>query len=1193
MADLAVGLAKSVVEGALTKAQSAIEEDSRLRQSARRDLVFITGEFQMMQSFLKLADDERARNIVVRTWVRQIRELAYDVEDCIEFVLHLDQKSQWWRRLLPPFIAAATQPLDEAIAEIRQLKARVEDVSSRNARYSLISDSGSKPAVVQQQPPPAARAAMGAAAFKMLVEATDIAKRQHGDLTQLITKKDDGLQVISVWGTGGDLGTLSIIRKAYEDPEISQNFPCRAWVKLTHPFNPTEFIRSLMVQFYANSCKEPGSSNGSGVLNWCRGWGLPFSKKSVGVLQMMEATKGDLETFMKELNSKKYIIVLEDVSTIVDWDAVRMFIPGSKNGSCIIVSTQQSEIASVCVGHSYQVLELKQFSTEHSVYAFREGSQGDRDKDEEIPAENGVSPVTILTSKTSAATDWVIKYPIMGRELEMNELRQYTTFARFNSLQVISVWGIAGVGKSALVRNLFCDRILTGGLFGKYGWVDVSHPFNLRDFSRSLLLDFHSESFQAKENVNHGTIRFKNPIQECRDLLEQHHCLVVIDDLQSKEEWDLIKAALLSKSSESVIIAISTEASIATCCADKEELVFNVKGLQADAAFDLFHQEADRKNPLSNLKNLKKEPKLNDLILKCGGLPEVIIAIAGVLAKKTVTLMDTVSSTNDRFMHTLETNPEYDSLRGLFGWMYSYFRSCPDSLKPCIFYMSLFPRDQSVRRRRVVRRWVAEGYSRDSEDKSAEQNGEKFFSNLLDLSIIQHPPQSVNTSSGDTRMMSCRVNGFIREYIVSRRMEENLVFELEGCCDVTTQRTGRHLIIRDSWDRDKIVFESMDFSRLRSLTVFGKWKQFFVSESMKLLRVLDLEDASDIEDADLRQMLKQLRRLKFLSLRGCNKIHCLPSSLGYLSQLQTLDIRHTSIVKLPANITKLQKLQYIRAGTSHLAEESYTPCLSVSELCGRHHLVGVMAPARIGKLTALHTIGVVNIGASRGEAILKELKDLTQLRKLGVSGINKKNSKKFSATISDHVHLESLSVQLDKDSQVCLDDISLPVKNLRSLKLYGLVDKLPEKIKQLTKLAKLELEMDTLKQGDKAVLGDLPNLYTLRVKQLQDCSLRFCVEENGLEVRTYQMVKVLEIACSSSLDVTFGRETMRSLEVLKAHCGNGSSVRFSGLENLTELKVVSLKGCFNEQLKEDLRRQLAQHPKNPVLKLEEDAPRSS
>ncbi|KAF7079420.1 hypothetical protein CFC21_083652 [Triticum aestivum] len=1174
MADLAVGLAKSVVEGALTKAQSAIEEDSKLRQSAQRDLVFITGEFQMMQSFLKLADDERTRNIVVRTWVRQIRELAYDVEDCIEFVLHLDKKSQWWRRLLPPFVSAARQPLDEAIAEIRQLKIRVEDVSSRNARYSLISDSGSKPVVVHQQPPSAARAAMGATAFHMLVEATDITKRQHGDLTQLITKKDGGLQVVSVWGTGGDLGTTSIIRKAYSDPESCQNFACRAWVKLAHPFNPHDFIRGLTAQFYANTCQEL------------------HEEALRGVLTRSEATQDDyLKEFVRQVNDVRYLIVLEDLSTMAEWDAIRTFLPDKKNGSWIIVSTQQFEIASLCVGHSYQVLELKQFSADHSVYAFREGSQGDREKAEERPAEQGVSSENILTCKNSAATEWMQEYPIIGRESEMNELRQHTTFARFHSFQVISVWGIAGVGKSALVRNLFCDRILANGLFVKYGWVDVSHPFNLRDFSRSLLLGFHSESLQANETINRGTIRFENPIQECRDLLEHHHCLVVIDDLQSKKEWDLIKAALLPRSSKkSVIIAITSEASIATCCADKEELIFNVKGLQADAASSLFHQEVQRKNPDSSLKDLREEEaaKLHELILKCGGLPQVIVEIAGILAKKTVTLMDTVGSTNDRFMHTLENNPEYDSLQGLFSWMYSYFRSCPDSLKPCIFYMSLFPRDQSPRRRRVVRRWVAEGYSRDSEDNSAEQNGEKFFSNLLDLSIIQHPPQLVTATSGDRRMISCRVNGFIREYIVSRRMEENLVFELEGCCEITTQRTGRHLIIRESWDRDKIVFESMDFSKLRSLTVFGKWRQFFVSESMKLLRVLDLEDSLDVQDADLEKMLKLLRRLKFLSLRGCREIHHLPSSVGDLRQLQTLDIRHTLIVNLPGNIKKLQKLQYIRAGTSIQAQESSTPCLSVPKFCGRHRQFGVVVPRGINKLTTLHTFGVVNIGASGGKAILKELKDLTQLRKLGVSGINRRNSKKFSSAISRHVHLESLSVQLDKGSQSCLSGIVLPLKTLQSFKLHGPVEKLPVlKIDELSMLIKLDLEMTILTEDDIKLIGSLSKLFTLRIKLLQDSKVHFCVKEAGLEVPTYQMVKVLDIGFNSNFEVTFGTNTMRSLELIKAHCCNGSSVKFSGLNNVTELKVLLLKGCCDNALKEELESQLAQHPNEPVLEQEE------
>jgi len=65
MADLAVSLAKSVLEGAVTKALAAIGEEATLRQSTQNDLAFITGEFQMMQSFLNVADEERARNNVV------------------------------------------------------------------------------------------------------------------------------------------------------------------------------------------------------------------------------------------------------------------------------------------------------------------------------------------------------------------------------------------------------------------------------------------------------------------------------------------------------------------------------------------------------------------------------------------------------------------------------------------------------------------------------------------------------------------------------------------------------------------------------------------------------------------------------------------------------------------------------------------------------------------------------------------------------------------------------------------------------------------------------------------------------------------------------------------------------------------------------------------------------------------------
>ncbi|XP_066341242.1 disease resistance protein Pik-2-like [Miscanthus floridulus] len=258
---------------------------------------------------------------------------------------------------------------------------------------------------------------------------------------------------------------------------------------------------------------------------------------------------------------------------------------------------------------------------------------------------------------------------------------------------------------------------------------------------------------------------------------------------------------------------------------------------------------------------------LKSLVPKSGGLPKVIVAIASMMARMTVGWMDRARSINNKFIQELKNNGEFGGLQGLFCWMQLYFRNCPDSLKPCMLYLSIFSPDGLIRRRRLVRRWIAVGYSRDSHEESTEEKGEKQFLDLLSLSIIQLP-STLGLDGRRTRivMPSQWVIGFFREYIVSQRMEENLVFELDGTCSVTTQRTGRHLFISKDWDRDRIVFKNIDFSRLRSLTVSGKWKSFFISESMKLLRVLDLEDASDVKYCDPKKIVKWFPRIKFLSL---------------------------------------------------------------------------------------------------------------------------------------------------------------------------------------------------------------------------------------------------------------------------------------------------------------------------------------
>jgi hypothetical protein len=202
-------------------------------------------------------------------------------------------------------------------------------VSQRNLRYQLIKSAGSKPATTAEM------SSITAAAIFGISEARRAAKHDNlkVDLVDLINQESKNLRVIAVWGTSGDLGQASIINEAYENPDIKNRFPCQAWVRVSHPFNPNDFIKSLVKQF----------------------------RSAVGVSTLLETEKTGQELaveFTRYVEEKSYLIVLNGVY--------------NKRRSRIIVCTPQAEVASLCAGQESQVLELKQLSADQTIYAFYE-----------------------------------------------------------------------------------------------------------------------------------------------------------------------------------------------------------------------------------------------------------------------------------------------------------------------------------------------------------------------------------------------------------------------------------------------------------------------------------------------------------------------------------------------------------------------------------------------------------------------------------------------------------------------------------------------------------------------------------------------------------------------------------------------------------------------------------------------------
>lgn len=344
-----LSLGKSVLSGALSYAKSAVAEEVALQLGVQKDQAFIRDELEMMQAFLIAAHDERDEHKVIKTWVKQVRDVAYDAEDGLQdFAVRLGKPS-WW--CIPRMLLERRR----VAKKMKELRAKVEDVSQRNIRYRLIKGSDSK-GTTRVEDSNIARETMSSAE-----EARRQQEQAKVNLIRLINKKDDNLRVISVWGTSVFPWEMSIIKMAYDDIERMKKFECHAWIRIMHPFNQTEFVQNIIQQFYVNSLDEATKTK----------------QKSIPGVQALRRVwmmnEDDLvHEFKKVLNKKSYLVVLSDLSSMEEWDQIKTCFPKNKNGSRLIVCTEQIKVASLCVGTETALPEHKQLSVDQTVYAFYE-----------------------------------------------------------------------------------------------------------------------------------------------------------------------------------------------------------------------------------------------------------------------------------------------------------------------------------------------------------------------------------------------------------------------------------------------------------------------------------------------------------------------------------------------------------------------------------------------------------------------------------------------------------------------------------------------------------------------------------------------------------------------------------------------------------------------------------------------------
>ncbi|KAM3393332.1 hypothetical protein ACQJBY_014158 [Aegilops geniculata] len=559
-----LSIGKSVLNGALSYAKSAVAEEVALQLGVQRDQAFITDELEMMQAFLEAAHEERDDHKVVKTWVKQVRDVAYDVEDSLQDFAVRIEKYSWWRiRTL----------LDRrhVAKEMQDLRVKVEDVSQRNVRYRLIRGSGSKPTSNDEQ------STISTEVQLKIAKATRAAvkDKKKVDLVKLITQDENVPSAIAVWGASSDVGVAFIIRAAYDNQDVKNKFECRAWMRLTHPFNPDDFFASLVRQFYGELCKDNVKRTG------------------VQILKQMKAQDNLVDEFNRFVTEKRYLVVINDVSNIEEWDWIKTYFPNNK-GSQIIVSTQQFEVASLCTEQPYMLSEIEQnWSNDKEFFAFyKKVDDRSQEKDKAISSSTEPDKPTLASAMAAA----MVEDELIDRVAAKAKVMKLLTPASNPGDQVIAIYGMGGLGKTTLVRSIYQQE--HGDKFQRRAWLTVSRSFTEMEFIGDLLQQLQRNNedkgeFGSHSGSGYGSASGKDPSIQLAEIILEHKCLIVMDDLWSIGKWQWIINLLPPQRNDGCnrIIVTTRELNIAEGCSSPKENIYNLELLNETAARKLFKKK--------------------------------------------------------------------------------------------------------------------------------------------------------------------------------------------------------------------------------------------------------------------------------------------------------------------------------------------------------------------------------------------------------------------------------------------------------------------------------------------------------------------------------------------------------------------------------------------------------------------------
>ncbi|EMS48030.1 Disease resistance protein RPP13 [Triticum urartu] len=476
------------------------------------------------------------------------------------------------------------------------------------------------------------------------------------------------------------------------------------------------------------------------------------------------------------------------------------------------------------------------------------------------------------------------------------------------TLSVVSIVAMGGAGKTTLARKVYTSSSVKQH-FEAASWVTISQKFKGIDLLKDIMKQIMGGRDESVAKMNEYEVGKK-----IHDFLLQKRYLVVLDDVWETDTWDQInkRVKAFPDATNGSRVLLTTRKEDVANHVQMPTYVHHLNKLDEEKSWELFSCKALPSYKRSVIRDVDEFEKLGrKLAKKCDGLPLALAVLGGYLSKnKNVQtwsniLYDWPSTKNGQMMRDI---------------LFRCYKDLPNHhLKACLIYLAAFPEDYVIYVPHLIQLWIAESFIPHTPKHILEETAHNYVSELAQRSLVQ----VVGRSRAHGWIERIRIHDILHDWCIEEARQDGFF----NAIDKTAGQAGA------SSSSDNLISYRFSFQTLsdRILPAVPNVRSLlgFELESVSLpklrfLRVLCIEDSTL---KDFSSVIGGCIHLRLLRLTDCDSV-TLPSSIGKLLYLQTIDLRGTILMSVvPNSLWEIPTLRHIYL----LSWNNFSPTLQSCE----------------------------------------------------------------------------------------------------------------------------------------------------------------------------------------------------------------------------------------------------------------------